>query len=157
MGLFDAAQDFINRGAASVERGGKAISLKVELADANRQREQAYARLGERVFADLSSDAEFRVRYEELFAEIDEDMAKCADIEARIAGVEAEGAAARAAAANVRTCPACGANLAGSAKFCMNCGTAVPEATPVQKTCANCGNAVDEASQFCMNCGTKLN
>lgn len=156
MSIFDTAQSFINRGVASVERGGKTVSLKVELADANRQREQAYARLGEQAFTTLGADAGFRAGREDLIADVEACVAKCAEIEGRIAGVEAEGAAARAAANAARTCPNCGTSLAGSYKFCMNCGAAVPEANPAARACAQCGTPADAASTFCMNCGAKL-
>lgn len=156
MSIFDTAQNFINRGVASVERGGKAVSLKVELADANRQREQAYARLGEQVYAAMGLDAAFRAGREDLIADVEACIAKCNELEGRIAGIEAEGAAARAAASGARPCPNCGTSIAGSYKFCMNCGAQVPEAAPVGKVCVKCGTQADAANQFCMNCGAKF-
>ncbi len=162
MGIFDTAQSFINRGVASAERGGKTISLKVELADANRQLEQAYAKLGEQVFATMGTDAVFRAGREEVLSEVEECLAKKSEIEDRIAGIEAEGAAARAAAAATRSCPSCGAQVSGMYKFCPSCGTRAPEPepepaiSPDEKVCPNCGFVPDVPSQFCMQCGTRF-
>ncbi len=161
MGIFDTAQDFINRGVASAERGGKTISLKVELADAGRQREQAYARLGEQVFATMGTDAAFRVGREELLDEVQVCVDKCAEIEARIAHIEAQGAAARAAApASSRPCPGCGSAVSTGYKFCPACGAAVPESEPAPqstgKTCPSCGFTTEGYGRFCMKCGTRL-
>lgn len=130
--------------------------MKVELADANRQREQAYARLGEQVYASMAAESGFRAGREELIADVEACIAKCKEIEDRISGIEAEGAAARAAATGSRPCPNCGTVVAGSYKFCMNCGTQVPEAAPAGKVCPQCGSQNDPVGQFCVSCGAKL-
>lgn len=47
-------------------------------------------------------------------------------------------------------CANCGAVLPSNAKFCMECGAAMP------RKCANCGADVPVGGKFCLECGTKL-
>lgn len=126
MGFFDSAQDLLNRGMAATERGTRTLSLKTQLGDANRQRERALAALGESLFAATCNDASFRVGREELYRAIEEANQLRDGLERQIADVEAESAAARAAAAGARPCPNCGATVEASHNFCASCGTAVP-------------------------------
>ena len=54
------------------------------------------------------------------------------------------------------TCPSCKAqNLAG-AKFCSNCGQAIPQ-KPVPLICPTCGTELTPGARFCSNCGTPMN
>ena len=50
------------------------------------------------------------------------------------------------------TCPECGNPTPAGAKFCPNCGKALPTVA----YCPNCGNSVPAGSKFCSNCGQKL-
>jgi RNA polymerase subunit RPABC4/transcription elongation factor Spt4 len=63
-------------------------------------------------------------------------------------------------------CKNCGNLLKEEAKFCPNCGCAVPvqaayeqvprkEEIPVTAPCKNCGAALKEGAKFCPNCGAK--
>jgi nucleotide-binding universal stress UspA family protein/predicted nucleic acid-binding Zn ribbon protein len=47
-------------------------------------------------------------------------------------------------------CPSCGVNVAQAAKFCSQCGAALPRA------CAACGNSNPADSKFCSECGAIL-
>jgi hypothetical protein len=47
---------------------------------------------------------------------------------------------------------ACGAPLAGEAKFCAACGRSVAEAA---RRCAACGNSLPEDAAFCTRCGMR--
>ena len=49
-------------------------------------------------------------------------------------------------------CTNCGNVVSG--KFCPECGTLVPVATPEVKKCANCG--LEVSGKFCSNCGTPV-
>ena len=55
-----------------------------------------------------------------------------------------------------RSCPACGAELGETAKFCPKCGSPVPEKAkaPQKRFCAECGAELPEGAKFCENCGT---
>jgi membrane protease subunit (stomatin/prohibitin family) len=54
-------------------------------------------------------------------------------------------------AAAVVTCPACATENTAGAKFCTNCGAALPAAEP--HTCAGCGAALPGGAKFCAACG----
>jgi membrane protease subunit (stomatin/prohibitin family) len=65
--------------------------------------------------------------------------------------------AARTAATNVqspkRLCGKCGTEL-GAAKFCPDCGTAAPVASP--RFCSKCGTPAAGKAKFCPECGGKF-
>ena len=46
-------------------------------------------------------------------------------------------------------CPNCGAELFENAKFCMECGTAIPQ----NKRCLKCGMELPPKAKFCFGCG----
>jgi class 3 adenylate cyclase len=48
------------------------------------------------------------------------------------------------------TCPACGATIRGDARFCQDCGTALPA------SCPRCGAEVAAGARFCAACGQPL-
>jgi len=56
-------------------------------------------------------------------------------------------------------CPQCGNNIKEEAKFCSNCGWAIPVTAvqavvmPIGKQCSSCGTALKDEAQFCPNCG----
>lgn len=50
-------------------------------------------------------------------------------------------------------CPACGAKIACSDKFCPNCGAAVNAAPAV---CSKCKQPLKPGAKFCPNCGQKV-
>jgi predicted nucleic acid-binding Zn ribbon protein len=51
----------------------------------------------------------------------------------------------------VVTCPACATENTAGAKFCTNCGAALPAAEP--HTCVGCGAALPGGAKFCAACG----
>jgi class 3 adenylate cyclase/tetratricopeptide (TPR) repeat protein len=48
------------------------------------------------------------------------------------------------------TCPNCGTENVGGAKFCVECGAALARA------CPSCGTSAPEGAKFCLECGTAL-
>ncbi len=50
------------------------------------------------------------------------------------------------------SCPECGAEVSAKAKFCPECGKALPS----KKFCTNCGAEVNAKARFCPECGEKL-
>ncbi len=58
----------------------------------------------------------------------------------------------KTATSNNKTCPNCGAQISAKAKFCPECGKALP----TKKFCSNCGTEVSSKSKFCPECGEKL-
>lgn len=76
------------------------------------------------------------------------------------AATEAGNAAAAAGASAVErakeklgttTCSSCGTRIPLHAKFCLECGVAVPR----EKHCSKCGISLTAATRFCPDCGTK--
>lgn len=53
-------------------------------------------------------------------------------------------------------CPSCKTEVPQGAKFCLNCGTAMPPPMPAVVTCSGCQAQLPAGSKFCANCGTKL-
>ena len=51
-------------------------------------------------------------------------------------------------------CSCCGANIAGNARFCNECGVSVQKGNG--KSCPDCGKQAEEGATFCIHCGTKL-
>ena len=59
-------------------------------------------------------------------------------------------------------CPQCGKDIKDGAKFCGNCGWAVPNAPvqnvqPTEQRCTSCGTVLKEGARFCPNCGGAVN
>ena len=48
-----------------------------------------------------------------------------------------------------KNCLKCGVGIPDGAKFCMECGSPVPE----ERLCESCGTLVPDGAQFCMECG----
>ncbi|MEW6282201.1 MAG: SPFH domain-containing protein, partial [Candidatus Eremiobacterota bacterium] len=53
-------------------------------------------------------------------------------------------------------CPSCKTEVPQGAKFCLNCGTAMPPPMPAVVTCPGCQAQLPAGARFCANCGTKL-
>jgi hypothetical protein len=49
------------------------------------------------------------------------------------------------------TCPACGAAISASGKFCPECGKPLA----AEKTCTECGATMPAPAKFCPDCGAK--
>ena len=62
----------------------------------------------------------------------------------------ASGGPVAAAPAMQVACASCQTPNAAGAKFCANCGTAMPQA----KFCASCGTSLAPGAKFCADCGT---
>lgn len=159
--FFDSANDLLNKGASKVSGAIDSASNKVKLTEQQHKREEACAALGAVAYAALKDDVEFRARFEEQVAAIEEIDAIISQVEAQIAAAEEEKAAVARAKAGMRVCGNCGAALPDDAIFCGNCGTRVPEPEPapepeVDLVCAMCGESVLLDAAFCPNCGAKI-
>lgn len=57
-----------------------------------------------------------------------------------------------------KTCPACGASIGASVKFCPQCGTdTTKKAEPKKAMCSACGAELPVSTKFCSQCGRKIN
>ena len=54
-------------------------------------------------------------------------------------------------------CRNCGAALPDGAAFCPECGKALVQAAPAKKYCRSCGAALRPGAAFCAQCGAKVN
>lgn len=164
MGFLDQLSDSFNRGMDSVNRGTRKLDLKAQLAKVQNDRQSAAAQLGASLYETTRDNVEFTAGREALY----EAIAKCDEervrIEAEIAEIEKE-----AAAAERLTCHKCGATVNVSDSFCTGCGTpvseirqAASEAAAVEvessaKACPACGSPIyDESAIFCTACGTRI-
>ena len=58
---------------------------------------------------------------------------------------------------NLKVCPSCGQPAKATEKFCVNCGTKLPEETVAQAAvCPSCGKQNGIGTKFCCECGTRL-
>lgn len=76
-------------------------------------------------------------------------MASEAGNAAATAGANAVGRAKDALSGTA--CADCGTRLPPAAKFCLECGTAVPK----EKRCTKCGTSLTASVKFCPECGAK--
>ena len=55
-------------------------------------------------------------------------------------------------------CPACGQAYQAGDRFCVLCGSALPqsEARPSAPACPSCGATVREGDEFCSKCGHSI-
>ena len=51
-----------------------------------------------------------------------------------------------------KKCPSCNAEINAKAKFCPECGKAIP----TKKFCSNCGAELSSSAKFCPECGEKV-
>lgn len=51
-------------------------------------------------------------------------------------------------------CPTCGTVALPGQRFCMECGTKLPE--PASNVCPHCGSPTEPSFRFCMECGYRL-
>ena len=163
--ILDSANNLLNKGANKVTSAIDSASNKMKLTEQQRKRTEACAALGAALYAGEKGNADFRAKYEELFAAVDQVDGVIADLEAQIAAAEEQKAAAARAAAGTRLCENCGATVADDALFCGNCGTKLPEvvaepdsvdAPVVELVCPSCSTSVPVDADFCPACGTKL-
>jgi uncharacterized OB-fold protein len=53
-------------------------------------------------------------------------------------------------------CPACGQAYRTGDRFCVRCGSALPEAGAVGRKCPSCGASLHENDRFCARCGRSV-
>ena len=53
----------------------------------------------------------------------------------------------------MKKCPNCGAEVSDNAKFCMQCGSKIPE----EISCPKCGANLPSNAKFCLACGSPIN
>lgn len=169
MGFLDNVTSVVNRGTASVQRGGRSVQLKMQLNELVKERRDLAAQLGASLYNAVKDNEELREGREPLFDGIAAIDQRRATIEAEIEELEAA-AAAQAAARETYICPSCSTTVAGDDLFCSGCGMPIAEvkAAQVQQSpfaqepaasmasCAACGEPMAAGDMFCMHCGAKV-
>ena len=122
------------------------INLNSKIDDAKKEIAGCYGDIGEKFYSE-NKDA-VPEGYEEYFTKIG----------AAFARID-ESAALLKKNAGIRECPNCGADVGKGYRFCIHCGTKMPEEeVPVSDKviCEKCGVEAEEGAAFCINCGAKL-
>ena len=123
------------------------INLNSKIDDAKKEIAGCYGDIGEKFYSE--NKAAVPEGYEEYFQKIDLAFKRID-----------ESAAMLKKNAGIRECPNCGADVGKDYRFCIHCGTKMPEETaPVSDklVCEKCGAEAEEGAMFCINCGAKLN
>lgn len=170
MGFLDSVQSSLNRGVAAAGRATSTMQLRSQLNELTKRRQGLAAQLGASLYEATKNDPALRAGREPLYdgiAACDQERAQC---QAQIDQLEAEAAAATAAA-QYYVCPFCGSHVAATDLFCSGCGKPMAEilgalsaqqapAAPAPAaggaTCPSCGAPVTPGDAFCMSCGAKL-
>ena len=123
------------------------INLNAKIDDSKKKIATLYGEIGEKFY--LENKDSVPKGYEEKFEKVSgyfKDIDDAADQIKKLAGI--------------RICPTCGADVAKGYRFCIACGTRVPEEEkPEEKTapvCEKCGAEAEEGAVYCINCGAKL-
>lgn len=171
MGFLDSVQSSLNRGVAAAGRATSTMQLRSQLNELTKRRQGLAAQLGASLYEVTKDDPALRAGREPLYdgiAACDQERAQC---QAQIDQLEAEAAAATAAA-QYYVCPFCGSHVAATDLFCSGCGKPMAEilgalsaqqqapAAPAPAaggaTCPSCGAPIAPGDAFCMSCGAKL-
>ena len=175
----DSLNNTFASASESAKRSTKSTQLKFQRDQLLRRRNEACTILGVNIYQDTYLDDEYRDRWPDLYAAVENIDAQIEDLEAQLADIAAAQAQARAqsqtpyqqpfaAPAPIR-CTNCGEEISAGSAFCSHCGTAVviekppvveepifdpaPAPTP---TCPKCGAELQEGDRFCLQCGANL-
>ena len=163
MGFLDSLQNSVNSATAAAGRATSTLKLKNQMNETLKRRQGYEA---------TKDNPELRVGREALFDGIAACDAERAQLQAQIDQIEAEAAAAEAAA-SYYVCPFCHSRVGATDLFCMGCGKPMAEiqaalaqqqaaAAPAPQpqaagaACPQCGAPVNPGDAFCMSCGCKL-
>ncbi|MEE1373696.1 MAG: zinc ribbon domain-containing protein [Parolsenella sp.] len=172
MGFLDSLQSSVNSATAAASRATSTLKLKSQMSEALKRRQGYAAQLGASLYEATKDNPELRAGREALFDGIAACDAERAQLQAQIDQIEAEAAAAEAAA-SYYVCPFCHSRVGATDLFCMGCGKPMAEiqaalaqqqvaAAPAPQpqaagaTCPQCGAPVNPGDAFCMSCGCKL-
>lgn len=123
--------------------------LNMEISSLNQNLKEAQAQIGAYVME------------QGLFAE-DETIAQLCEKARKVQADIAADQEKLKALKNVQICPACGAEVPRTSKFCNKCGAPITQPEPVpaaeeepQTFCTECGAPLEKGAVFCANCGAR--
>lgn len=172
MGFLDSLQSSVNSATAAAGRATSTLKLKSQMNEALKRRQGYAAQLGASLYEATKDNPELRAGREALFDSIAACDAERAQLQAQIDQIEAEAAAAEAAA-SYYVCPFCHSRVGATDLFCMGCGKPMaeiqaalaqqqaavapaPQSQAAGAVCPQCGAPVNPGDAFCMSCGCKL-
>lgn len=162
MGFLDSLQNSVNSATAAAGRATSTLKLKTQMNEALKRRQGYAAQLGASLYEATKDNPELRVGREALYDGIAACDTERAQLQAQIDQIEAEAAAAEAAA-SYYVCPFCHSRVGATDLFCMGCGkpmaeiqAALAQQQAAGAVCPQCGAPVNPGDAFCMSCGCKL-
>ena len=172
MGFLDSLQNSVNSATAAASRATSTLKLKNQMNEALKRRQGYAAQLGASLYEETKDNPELRVGREALYDGIAACDAERAQLQAQVDQIEAEAAAAEAAA-SYYVCPFCHSRVGATDLFCMGCGKPMaeiqaalarqqaavapaPQSQAAGAVCPQCGAPVNPGDAFCMSCGCKL-
>lgn len=181
MAFFEDLGNNIKNVGNTISSGAKDLTQKAklnsEIGQIKKDIDVLYRQLGEKTYWNNGAPEEEMEDVQPLIDNIDGAFTAIKAKEDEIAQIDAEAQARkeeeearkrqqaedRAKAAAAAVCQNCGAKLLPDSKFCVQCGTPVPQPEPVpepepavERVCPNCGAPYEEDACFCIECGTKL-
>ena len=154
MGFLDEASNLLNRGVANAGRGTRSLSIKAQLNDLKKQREELCRQLGAALYEQTRNDPECRKPHEPLYAAIDALDVQSSSLHSELAAIEQQAHLSQAGA--LWRCPACASPVGSDDAFCVNCGMRVgPPDSPQASSrfCRICGAPLEAGVRFCVGCG----
>ncbi len=131
MGILDNLSNTFSKGTAVVERNSKVLMMRTKIAEIRARRTNACSALGAELYGLTRFDPAFRTGREALFDNIASCDVEIKELEDKIAALETEVSAQKAAVA-YPVCPACGATIDAGSAFCRICGARI-----IPDTCAS--------------------
>lgn len=149
--MFEKLEEKLTALGSSVKSGAanytQTISLNAKIDDAKKKIASLYGDIGEQFYTANKDKAP--EGYEENFEKIGGYFAEIDDAAEQIKKL-----------AGIRTCPGCGTDVAKGYRFCIVCGTKMPEEEKPEKggrpVCEKCGMEAEDGAVYCINCGAKL-
>lgn len=149
--MFEKLEEKLTALGNSVKKGTsnftETISLNARIDDNKKMIATLYGDVGEKFYMENKDNAP--EGYGETFEKIGKyfkDIDSCAEQIKKMAGI--------------RLCPNCGADVAKGYRFCIACGTKMPEEEKKEPNgrpvCEKCGVEAEDGALFCINCGAKL-
>lgn len=159
MGIIDEAGSIFNRGLASAGRGTRVLSVKAQISELDKKRNEQLLQLGALLFEETQSNADIRKPHEQLYASIEAiDQQKQPFLD-ELAELEEQARVIASQNSGGIAC-LCGCRNEAGVSFCVNCGQPIvaeqAQGDAAGIVCTACGQTSESGSAFCVACGAAL-